>query len=155
MPNIRVDTTYTVIDGSEVVFTAPCNCSEIDGLKVYYPEGSKEFTFKDAHSNALTGIGEAFAKGALVKVILDVTNSFAYIQNADTNSYIETTKADIQTQLNGKVPTTRKINNKALSSNITLTASDVGAAPSYTYSTTDLTAGTSSLTTGKMYLVYE
>ena len=30
-----------------------------------------------------------------------------------------------------------------------------GKAPSYTYSTTDLTAGTSSLTTGKMYLVYE
>ena len=31
----------------------------------------------------------------------------------------------------------------------------IGAAPSYTYSTTDLTAGTSALTTGKMYLVYE
>ena len=35
----------------------------------------------------------------------------------------------------------------------TLTA--IGAAPSYTYSTTDLTAGTSSLTTGKLYFVYE
>lgn len=30
-----------------------------------------------------------FVKGALVKTILDVTNGFAYIQNADTNSYIE------------------------------------------------------------------
>lgn len=28
-------------------------------------------------------------------------------------------------------------------------------APSYTYSTTDLTAGSSSLTTGKLYIVYE
>ena len=103
MANIRVDTTYTVIDGSEVVFTAPCNCSEIDGLKIYYPDGSKEFTFKDAHGNALTGIGEAFAKGALVKVILDVTNGFAYIQNADTNSYLESTKASVPKVANGSV----------------------------------------------------
>ena len=83
----------------------------------------------------------------------------------------------------GYVPTSRTINGKALSSNISLTASDVGAAaashgthltigttattaaagnhthsgyaPAYTYSTTDLTAGSSSLTTGKLYFVYE
>lgn len=36
-----------------------------------------------------------------------------------------------------------------------LNISVVGKAPAYTYSTTDLTAGTSSLTTGQMYLVYE
>lgn len=35
---------------------------------------------------------------------------------------------DLQDQLNAKVPVTRKINNKALSTDITLTASDVGAA---------------------------
>ena len=39
----------------------------------------------------MSGIGEAFAKGALIKTILDVTNGVAYIQNADTNSYIEGT----------------------------------------------------------------
>lgn len=33
--------------------------------------------------------------------------------------------------------------------------SDIGAAPAYTYSTTDLTAGSSTLTTGKLYFVYE
>ena len=32
---------------------------------------------------------------------------------------------------------------------------DIGAAPNYTYSTTDLTAGSSSLATGTIYLVYE
>lgn len=32
---------------------------------------------------------------------------------------------------------------------------NLGAAPAYTYGTSDLTAGTSSLETGKMYLVYE
>ena len=55
----------------------------------------------------------------------------------------------------GAVPTSRTVNGKALSNNITLSASDVGAAPEYTYSTTDLTAGESALTTGKLYFVYE
>lgn len=38
---------------------------------------------------------------------------------------------------------------------VQLSASDVGAAPAYTYGTADLTAGTSSLETGKVYFVYE
>lgn len=32
---------------------------------------------------------------------------------------------------------------------------NVGAAPAYTYGTTDLTAGTSELATGTLYIVYE
>ena len=69
----------------------------------------------------------------------------------------------------GAVPTSRKVNNKALSADISLTASDVGArpsswtpsaadvgaAPAYTYGTTDLTAGTSELATGTLYFFYE
>ena len=35
------------------------------------------------------------------------------------------------------------------------TPAEIGAAPAYSYSTTDLTAGSSSLTTGKLYFVYE
>ena len=156
-------------------------------------------------------------------------------------NYLDGVSSSIQTQLNGKVPTSRTVNSKALSSNITLSAADVnavptsrtvngkplssnitlsasdvgalstsggtlsgnltgqyltgtwlqstavtdlgsssykgicvfdgsgwvyyrtksqilddiGAAPDYTYSTKDLTAGSSSLATGKMYLVYE
>lgn len=131
-------------------------------------------------------------------------------------NYLDGVSSSIQTQLNGKVPTSRTVNGKSLSSNITLSASDVGAlstaggtltgnltgkyltgtwlqstattnlgsssykgicvfdgsgwvyyrtpsqilndigaAPNYTYSTTDLTAGSSALATGKMYLVYE
>lgn len=131
-------------------------------------------------------------------------------------NYLDGVSSNIQTQLNGKVPTSRTINGQALTGNITLDAADVGAlstaggtltgnltgkyltgtwlqstattnlgsssykgicvfdgsgwvyyrtpnqilndigaAPDYTYSTTDLTAGSSSLATGKMYLVYE
>lgn len=89
MSNIRVDLSYAIADGSEVVFNAPCNCNEITGLKVYHSGGSKVFTFKDAHGNNLTGIGNLFSKGALVKAILDVTNGYAFLQNADTNAYLE------------------------------------------------------------------
>lgn len=38
----------------------------------------------------------------------------------------------LQTAVDGKVPNTRKVNNKALSADITLTAADVGALPSST-----------------------
>lgn len=41
--------------------------------------------------------------------------------------YLDGVTSGVQTQLNGKVPTTRKINNKALSDDIALNASDVGA----------------------------
>lgn len=37
----------------------------------------------------------------------------------------------------------------------TVARTNLGAAPAYTYSTTDLTAGTSALETGKIHLVYE
>ena len=59
------------------------------------------------------------------------------------------------------VPTTRTVNGKALSDNISLSASDVGALPSstaipsITYGNTDLTAGTSTLATGTYYAYYE
>lgn len=36
-----------------------------------------------------------------------------------------------------------------------VTASQIGAAPAYTYGTTDLTPGSSALETGKLYFVYE
>lgn len=55
----------------------------------------------------------------------------------------------------GAVPSTRKINQKPLSADVTLTASDVGALASdaITYGTSDLASG-ASLETGHIYLVY-
>lgn len=45
-------------------------------------------------------------------------------------NYVDGVTSAIQTQLNNKVATTRKVNGKALSSDITLSASDVSARPS-------------------------
>lgn len=57
------------------------------------------------------------------------------------------------------VPTTRTVNGKSLKNNISLTASDVGARPSswtpITSGTSDITAGSTSLATGTIYLVYK
>ncbi|MBO7696940.1 MAG: methyl-accepting chemotaxis protein [Methanobrevibacter sp.] len=47
-------------------------------------------------------------------------------------NYVDGVTSSIQTQLDGKVPTARTINNKSLTSDITLGASDVGALPDST-----------------------
>lgn len=131
MAYIKLTLDHPLVDGETVTFKAPCDCTAVTGLKIYYvalteseeTNVTKTFTFKDAHGNNLSSIGNLFTTGVYVKVVLDITNNYAYIQNADTNGYIEST---FETK-----------------------------APMYTYGTEDLEAGTSTLDTGKIYLVYE
>ena len=93
--NIRVDLNYPIQDGTEVIFRSPVDCSQVTGLKVYYPENgatvSKEFMLADAHGNNVGVIDHLFAENVVVKVIMDVTTGMAFVQNADTNAYIEST----------------------------------------------------------------
>lgn len=91
--NIIVDLNYPIQDGTEVKFRSPVDCSQVTGLKVYYDNGnaSQEFVFADAHGNNVGDIDHLFAEDVVVKVILDVTNGMAFVQNADTNAYIERT----------------------------------------------------------------
>ena len=58
-------------------------------------------------------------------------------------------KTYVDTELDKKQPTGDYATNSALTSGL------AGKAPAYTYSTTDLKAGTSALETGKLYFVYE
>lgn len=91
--NIRVDLQRAIFDGMEVVFRSPVDCSQVTGLIVYYNDGgntvSKEFAFADAHGNNVGDIDHLFAENVVVKVILDVTTGMAFVQNADTNAYLE------------------------------------------------------------------
>lgn len=94
MAQIKLELSTALVDGMDVKFKAPCNCDAVTGLLVSYPSASgaleeKSFTFRDSHRNDLTGIGNLFSSGAYVKAILDTTNGHAYLQNADTNAYIE------------------------------------------------------------------
>lgn len=82
---IKIDSKYPVYNGMPLTFVAPCNCNETEGLSV----NGQSFVFKDAHGHTLTGIGNLFGEGAYVKVILDADRGFAYIQNADSNGYLE------------------------------------------------------------------
>lgn len=93
MANIKVTVNGALSDGQKITFKAPCSCSEIEKIKVCYinngTQVSRLFTMKDSHGNDLTGIGNLFSKGAYVHVILDTVNGFAFLLNADTNTYLE------------------------------------------------------------------
>lgn len=97
MAKIKVNLNGAYSDGKLVTFKAPCNCTRVDGLIISYPQynGSEyvetnvDFTFKDAAGNDVIELGNLFAEGAYVSAILDTTNRFAFLQNANTNSYIE------------------------------------------------------------------
>ena len=91
--NVRVDLDSPIRDGMEVKFKSPCDASEVTGLNVYYPvDGvleSQNFAFADANATDVGHIGALFAKDAVVKVILDLDTNMAFVQNADTNAYLE------------------------------------------------------------------
>ena len=92
--NIKLSVNFTLADGSEIKFKAPADCSSITGLVISYPDNSgntvtSNFVLTDAHGNDVGSINNLFAKNAVVKVILDVTSGQAFVQNADTNAYIE------------------------------------------------------------------
>lgn len=103
MARIRVDVTEPVIDGMEIRFKAPCNCTEVEGLTVYYSDNAHnhryEFDFRDANGQDVTGVGNLFVTGAYLTVLLDTNGLYAYIVNATNNSYIAGVLGDIGTIL--------------------------------------------------------
>ena len=96
MANIKVISERPLFDGMAITFNAPCKCSEIEGLTVSYSDNSWHGTFRDSHGNDLTGLGNLFEEGAYVRVILDIQNGYAYLQNADTNAYLEGRFTELQ-----------------------------------------------------------
>lgn len=99
MSVVRIELGGKPIDGQHVTFKAPCDCTAITGIRTYYPDGEEKrsigFTMKDAHGNNLVGIGNLFMTGAYVHMILDTTEGVAYLQNADTNGYLEDKNIDV------------------------------------------------------------
>ena len=103
MANLKITVEGALMDGHQVTFKAPCACTAIDKLDVRYIESgqqkSKLFTMKDTHGNILNGLGNLFDAGAYVHVILDTTTGSAYLQNGDTNGYLENKFSDKQDKL--------------------------------------------------------
>lgn len=144
-----------LVDGLRVTFRAPCACSSITGITI----GEDTYTLVDAMNSGRAGEGNVWATNALVTVLLDVTNKRAYILNAAVNAYIKSHNHSASEINSGTLSIARggtgAFSAAAARSNLGITPSNIGAAPAYEYSTTDLTAGSSSLTTGKLYFVYE
>lgn len=147
MANIIVDLGRDIVEGETITFRSPAGCAQATGLIVRYPDSgttvSKTLQFADAHGNNVGG-KDLFAAGVLVKVVLDTEKSRAYVQNADTNAYLE-----------GKISAVQTAADSAASAAATAQTTADSKAPAYTYGTEDLTAGSSSLETGKLYFVYE
>lgn len=98
MAKINLTLEHTIVSGETITFEAPCDCTAVDGIRVTYPvvnedgslsEATAEFCFRDAHCNDLAGLGNLFAEGAVVKAVLRTETGCAYIQNGDTNGYLE------------------------------------------------------------------
>lgn len=93
MAYIKIKLDAALMDGHNVTFKAPCDCTAVEGLKVCYIENNslqeKIFSMKDTHGNTLAGLGNLFAEGAYIHAILDSVNLIAYLQNAATNGYLE------------------------------------------------------------------
>ena len=104
--NIRVNFNAPIKDGTELVFRSPADCSKVTGLIVYYPDNgvtaSREFAFADAHGENVGNIDYLFGKQAVIKVILDLDTNMAFVQNADTNAYLEGRFAELEDKI-GKV----------------------------------------------------
>lgn len=101
--NIIVDLNYPIKDGTEVVFRSPVDCSQVKGLLVNYQDNgpcTKEFALADANGNNVGKISHLFGEDVPVKVILDVTKkSMAFVQNADTNAYLEGRFAELEDKI--------------------------------------------------------
>lgn len=94
MANIRIDLNHAPLDGETITFKAPCNANDITGLVVYYVNeneetASSEFTLNDANGGDIGIVDNIFSEGSIVKVILDTDINNAYVQNPDTNTYLE------------------------------------------------------------------
>lgn len=81
----------------------------------------------------ITGAAESIVNKNLTANRALISDASGKVRASDITitelGYLDGVTSAIQTQLNNKVPTSRTVNNKALSSNITLTANDVGALP--------------------------
>ena len=89
MSKIKVTSKVKLYDGMSITFKAPCDCTAVDGLNVHYQGTTHYFSLRDAHGNDLAGVRNLFVAGTYVKVILDTASGIAYIQNADSNAYLE------------------------------------------------------------------
>ena len=134
----------TILNSSDVeIPTSKAVLDALDG-KVDKVDGKSLSTedYTTEEKNKLSGI-ESGANKTTVDSSLSSTST-----NPVQNKVIDTKFTNIQSDINSKIPNTRTVNGKALSTNITLSASDVHALPD----TTSIPTKTSELTNDSGFL---
>lgn len=89
MAKIKVTSKCELYDGMSITFNTPCDSTTVDGVTVSCKGTTQSFTFRDTHGNPLENQSDLFSEGAYIKAVLDTTRGYAYLQNADTNGYLE------------------------------------------------------------------
>lgn len=108
MAMIKVEVPFVPFDGAVVTFKAPCDCSKATSLLLTYPtpDGQTEtrsYAFMDAHGKNVGGKYELFKSESMVKVILDADTGCAFVQNGDTNDYLEERFRELEEGYDGQV----------------------------------------------------
>ena len=101
MAKIKVTSKCAIYDGMIMTFKAPCDCTVADGINVYFQDDKQTFLFRDAHGNDVSEIDDLFTIDTYVTVSLDTTNGYAFLQNADTNAYLEEALAEKANKTHG------------------------------------------------------
>lgn len=116
-----VDSIYELRDAMEDNADAIAALETIAGNKASASDLTSHTSNKNnPHEVNLSQLGVT-ATAAELNIMDGVTATTAEL------NYVDGVTSNIQTQLDAKVPTSRKVNGKALSADITLSASDVGA----------------------------
>ena len=134
----------TILNSSDVeIPTSKAVLNALNG-KVNKVDGKSLSTedYTTEEKNKLSGI-ESGANKTTVDSSLSSTST-----NPVQNKVIDTKFTNIQSDINSKIPNTRTVNGKALSTNITLSASDVHSLPD----TTSIPTKTSQLTNDSGFL---
>lgn len=74
------------VNGKQVSFVAPCDCSVADGIQI----DGVDYDIVDSIGNPVSFGRGVWCEGALLSVILDVTNHKAYLQNQNSYTKAET-----------------------------------------------------------------
>lgn len=75
-----------ITDGMELSFRAPCNCSDVTGVKL----DNVEYALVDASGESLSGCSGYFVQNAVLTVIIDTVNKKATLLNPRVNTYTKT-----------------------------------------------------------------
>lgn len=86
-----------IYTGKQVTFKAPCESEGLTGLII---DG---VTYDLVSAMGVTLVGNSFDKDAMVSVIFNIETMKAYVQNADTNTYLEDKFKSIEDKV-GNIP---------------------------------------------------